>query len=601
MAYSAFGEQFGETFRQAWESADERDAKEKVRKDKIADQKESEKRVILAAAQAKQTSALKAMAGSATGPFTTALSNLNIPMTKQRAGGVRAAPVEMINEAIGVGQEPISAMDAVRQSMPQGEEGTIENVRAQNEYLARIAAEERRVAGPEESRAAAVAAERNRLAARLAVEDETRALKHREYTADFDLKYSLEAAARTDVENLALAELAGKTGETLAEARITVGEAFPAGSDLFKRYKRGAKVYDRSDEVARFSRNIRLMESDVKKNESVRPNPYDPQYQKDFHDGWEDLYELAQGKQYEDMYAAELQLEADFTRNKGLRKNAMEADLEDIAGMAGAVAAMRKYVDTAFSKSPAGTTTTLFASELGIPEVIATSAHQIWKTRITDEQKHDIYIKHKSGWFDTVSRLNKRLRTAKDLAAFPEVNFRTPLVALNQIELGLEHTEAEGEAGLTGESLKWFNKIGADIGDLGRIPDPKVRKRVENQIYLTMGKVTADQLARSLNNIADFDFLASTLGKPKGIKFFAVRTPDADKRMLLSPVTVDGKSTGQEAAPVNARQVIRPGVVLTRAQKEELKKMQLEESGWVYDDKIGQYVWPPFINRDRGK
>jgi len=154
MAYSAFGKQFGESFRQAWKSAEERDEKEIDRKARVAETIEREKRNEVRAAEARLQDSLSALRKRAKGPLGEALIDQRIPTipSDEQLPSMRITGPDVEGEAY----RELTPMEAVKSGMPQGEPDTIENVRAQQSYLAGIEGAERKAAARPEAEAAAL-------------------------------------------------------------------------------------------------------------------------------------------------------------------------------------------------------------------------------------------------------------------------------------------------------------------------------------------------------------------------------------------------------------------------------------------------------------
>ena len=547
-------------------------------------------------------------------PLSRALTNLKIPLTEQREGGVQLSPGELVREAAGIDQKPLTAMDAIRQGMPQGEIGTLEDQRAKGRYLSRITGEYGRLAGPEERR-------------RLAMEKAGTALDVAEFYKDREQKLWKErtifeagvmqnitdkVADRTATrsEKKQLVELMASHGEPPTAIGEAIGDkAFaenPSESKFYRNYRIGGQRYKTKTFADNYSWNIDKLRSAFNRNLSLPINPYSPATEKHAYEGYEHIKEmmLAQPDTIREkelsVSAAELR-KMQAEHDKGMK---YAQTLDHGNAMKQAQRAFDDYKDRInreeSARGGAGITRPLsnakvisMAVQRGIDVGAYTSSGD--NRRYSDVTGADfdykLFKRMNEGWFDIAAQLE----SGEDGVRVPwntsTEGLRT-MAAAKGISIGETKDEkALDKLVLAQEAHEWIEKINADGKRLPEVP-ANLQPEVKRQLIAMEAPAVSDWVARKKAREIRFGELAATQGLSPGVRHLTVAVPVENQ---IERDSIDQRTGKISRVRITHEPLTRPGVVLNAKERKKAAEDALTRSGWVYDKGLKTWVFSQHV------
>tara|TARA_R100001244_G_scaffold21303_4_gene22735 strand:- start:8022 stop:9734 length:1713 start_codon:yes stop_codon:yes gene_type:complete len=415
--------------------------------------KEAEKRTVVRAAQAKLASTLEALRSRDPASLGAALEELGYPTTERKPAGVKLSPIEMVRQAAGIDQKKLSAMDAVRQSMPQGEIGTVENIRAQQEYLASITGAERRAAAGPEAEAAALLRQESELSAAETLQKRTSDLAIKNYAAMYRAQEAeVEKTRATGAKRsgrVILAKQAGDSGQPFSVVTETIAsnaEEGELGGELHNAWASGQKKYLKLNYGGRVQRSIAKGIADL--DAGFTPvNPWTDPIDADANLHWEEMVDIARLKQPIKKHEAIQKSAAALLKIQTDRENLMES-VEKVPQYEQAQMAFDKWWDGVVSRIPTVGGARPTASQIraeavkrGIePGAVLTLAlGRIGIPRFRDFNFNN-FVKRGQGWFESAEILETR-------AGGKPVHYTTPFSSLEVLSRSAAGTEEEAIEG----------------------------------------------------------------------------------------------------------------------------------------------------------
>lgn len=509
-----------------------------------------------------------------------------------------------------IGPVELTPIEAVRRAAPEGR-------KERRAFLERVKGETDRVAAPLDAIKKAKALARAQLAAKKETWDEELALDLRRLEAIAGINREGQKEDRREDDQRENARYHGLEGSTWEQYLEDAGPKWKdevVGGDMHNEWRKGARARSKASHSSKLTLSVKGAARAVrlgKDTEDIKAqyNTYEAGsvehgIMNEAIDAAAAEPELAQQRALEAIRGKPQQAQA-------TRKANIEIMKDDRIGVASAHRALTVWWNDTLKSVPAVWRThkdgeMLVADKLGVPLDVMKMHEALRPGHAPDDINYDIYMKYKSGWFDAAKPINARLRKIRGGSDIPDINFNTPMSAFASIEKGLLTPEEKQKRATDLEVLKAFNRIDGDKDRLAEIDDPEVREGVEGQIYMSEGKVTVRRLEQSLTNMADFEELVSTQGKPKGVNFFAVTVPDKDKKMMPS---FDQFNDRAAVAPFISRAAVRPGYTMTREDWKKVNDEGYEASGWSRDpktktltDPLGKWIYSTHINPDyKGK
>lgn len=645
MAYSAFGEQFGESLRQAWKSADERDEKEKDRKARIQDLIDVEER------RAKRL--LKTQADTIIESLYSRPQTQGSPLSKAYADVTGkedseyyvdpniAVPADQYHLQLGKGEEdPLSMqktiMEKLRAAAPS-EERPDERLRY---FKAIEGARARHAELPDAMRQADIAMQAKESVLDRELDAAMKALRER-------TKFERGEESFTKEFNAELIQayqhaLDGKSYDDWKKSSNIRNEgAYQSqglGSQMHHSWLKGRRERNNASHALKLKLDITAAEREIRNNMPAMRAP-DPlimktatgaeqaqalknQWIKDERgriNEWLDDNVRSKFNKYEKgttehmlvneaiAMAAERPEEGAASRERGInkairaaedqRKKAIAIAKRDPAWFKAAERLTKYWQNTDKRKG----TLKNVADALGLDAVAMAMPSRLRALRPEhDDLNYDAYVKFRTGWFDKADNINSRLRKVdKDALYTADAPFDTTLTGLDELGKGLLAGEEDYEKELTSATLVAWNDINGEEKRLADIRNPEVRGRVKDYMYRLKGEVTAANYKRAMESAGAFRQLAESQGKSPDIKFFAVREPESKNTMF----SYNQKSKMREAAPFLAKIVVKPKYVMTEEDWEKANDEAYEESGWSRDPltkslakPLGEWIYPPHID-----
>jgi len=428
-------------------------------------------------------------------PLSRALTNLKIPLVEQREGGVQLSPGELVREAAGIDQKPLTAMDAIRQGMPQGEIGTLEDQRAKGRYLSRITGEYGRLAGPEERHRLSM--EKAGTALDVAEFYKVRGREQWEGRTRFeagvmqDITDKVADQAATRREKKQLVELMASHGESPTAIGEAIGDkAFAENlseSKFYRNYRIGGQKYKTKTFADNYSWNIDKLRSAFDRNRSLPINPYSPVTEKHAYEGYEHIKEMMLAepdtiKAKERLVsAAELRkMQADHEKNM---KYALTLDHGN--AMKQAQFAFDDYKDTLNKAegarlggakgrplSLAEQQTMALRRGIDVGAYTSLGVKRVYQFVTGVEFDYELFKRTEEGWFDIAAQLE----SGEDGVRVPWNTSMTGLRAMAEAKgISIRETKVEGARAAQG----WANTIGYDASKLAKVPQ-KYRAEVKS-------------------------------------------------------------------------------------------------------------------------
>lgn len=599
MAYSAFGKQFGDSFRQAWKSAEERDEKEKDRKARVAETIARENRAALRVAEARKQAALEALAGRAEGPLSEALVDQGIS-TEQKPLAPR-----LYEESL----RPLTNMQAIRRDLPSGD--TIEDIRKQQAILAAIKGSERRAAAEPEAMREADLRLRAEIAAQKGSEEEVAGLAERDFAKKFNQETTLREAAsknnRTREGRVSLSEMAGEDGEPFTyviETIATEGEG-GLGGELHNAWRKGQRTNLSLSHAGRVKRSLTRAIADTRAGNTPR-NPWDAGT--DESRIWKDTVDIALLEDPIEKEKAWKKSQADLLKMERDRKNAMEV-AEGSPSYKQAQSEFDKWWDGVVSRIPttggAAPTLAQIAAEaqsrgidpqlaMGIQSGALRGANRIGIPRFRDTN-YTNFLKQNQGWF-TTAKLVETKQGGKP------VGYNTAFSALRAVEAMGDRDVAEQLKQDTATARSLIEQYNADLVAIRAVnPRPEVMKIAESiALEPDISAITQFKEGRRTSKLG-WDEAMKLSGKPANTAFIVEQAPEVFTRAITT-IDAAGNIERQDVELThrirrNPYRALTPNEVAL-ANREEMQRNQFKQDPSSPKDpndptgfKLGQEIW----------
>ena len=595
MAWEKFGERFAESYNKYLEDEADRKKAKKLAKASLKRAIASEDRAAVRVAEAKLASTLESLEGRAEGPLGDALAERRISTvpSEEELPSMRIEGPDVEGEAYRM----LTPMEAVRSRMPQGEPGTIGNVRAQQSYLSGIEGARGRAAAEPAAMKAASLKHRAQIAAQEESEERTAALKARAFAREFEQ----QSAARRK-ENRFIAEKggkvrrtgqAGRSGEQWADVRAGIAlseDEAKVGGEMYNEWAIGAKDYLSLSRAGRFKRTIANGIADVNAGFTVT-NPWqitDPE-----HEIFEDLIEVARKGDDADIRNAVEQAQADALK--------LETDMEGRMAAAEKLpefyAAQQEFdkwwrgvvsrIPTAGRAGPTAAQITAEAVSRGIDPLAVTThaAGRIGQARFRDFNYRNL-LKLDQGWF-TGAELAETKQGGKP------VGYNTAFTALGTTERMGDLGVAEKLKKDTATALRLYKTHKGNLSSVAAAaPTPEVFRLVEDMV--NRGSATAISSFKKAEEAAGMDFEKALehLSLPAGTPFLTEPMPSGESQKI-----VINSATGPTVVEIFYGTRFHPnlGRKLTPAEIKAAKDERKQRSGFSRNNalstKMGFDVW----------
>lgn len=559
----------------------------------------SEDRAALRAAEAKLASTLESLEGRAEGPLGDALAERRISTvpSEEQLPSMRIEGPDVEGEAYRM----LTPMEAVRSRMPQGEIGTIENVRAQQSYLAGIeGARGRAAAEPAAMRAESLKL-RAQIAAQKESEEETAGLKARAFAREFAQQSAARRAANESVrkegaERTGRKRRAGQAGESgdsfdsvIKNLALSKDEA-KTGGEFFNEWAIGSKEYLSLSRSAKFTRTIANGVADVDAGFTVTNpwSPSDPEYKI-----FDELIEIARKGDDATIRNAVEQATADALKLETDMEGRMAAAEKEPQFYA-AQQAFDKWWRGVESRIPtvgrAGPTATQIAAEAvrrGINPIAVTThgAGRLGQPRFRDFNYRNL-LKLDQGWF-TSAELAETKQGGKP------VGYNTAFTALGTAE---RMGDLEVAAQLKKDTATAVRLLDLHNGDLSAMAaagvSPSVFKLAEDVVHRVGAEAASRVLGAKKTAGMKFEEALKFMNLPANTPYITEPLPSGEPQTI-----VINSATGPKTVEIFYGTRFHPnlGRNLTPAEIKAAKDERKKRSGFSRNNalskKMGFDVW----------